>query len=206
MNESVAHPLPKGWKWAKLGEACKVVSGSTPNTNVPEFWGGNIPWVTPTDLGKLSKPILLNTQRYITREGLSNCAAQIVPAGTVLMSSRAPIGHLAMAQVDCCTNQGCKNFVPTDVIDKWYLYYALKVSVPKFQELGSGATFKEISKTALEAFKIPLPPLSEQKRIAAILNEQMTAVGKARAAAEAQLDSINKLPSALLRQAFNGEL
>ena len=205
-EKAVPRALPEGWRWVKLGDVCEVVSGSTPNTSVADYWNGNIPWVTPTDLGKLSKPVLKEPQRYITSEGLASCSARIVPKGTVLMSSRAPIGHLAIAEIECCTNQGCKNFIPSQDVDSWYLYYALKISVPKFQELGSGATFTEVSKTAVEAFKIPLPPLAEQKRIAGILNEQMAAIERARAATEAQLEAINKLPAALLRRAFNGEI
>ena len=203
--ETTPRPLPKGWQWVKLGDVCDVVSGSTPNTSVADYWNGDIPWVTPTDLGKLSKPVLLNTHRNITPEGLKSCSARIVPKGTVLMSSRAPIGHLAVAEIECCTNQGCKNFIPSQDVDSWYLYYALKISVPKFQELGSGATFAEVSKTAVEAFKIPLPPLSEQKRIAGILNEQVAAIERARAATEAQLEAAKALPAAYLREVFDSE-
>ena len=96
--------------------------------------------------------------------------------------------------------------MPSPQVDSYFLYYALKHSVWRLQQLGSGATFDEVSKTQCEDFTIPLPPLAEQKRIAAILREQMEAVKKARAAAEAQLNAINALPAAVLRRAFNGEL
>ncbi|MBI2987139.1 MAG: restriction endonuclease subunit S [Deltaproteobacteria bacterium] len=166
-------------------------------------WDGDIPWVTPTDLGELDGHTLTISQRRITKAGLASCSAQMVPPGTVLMSSRAPIGHLAVANVACCTNQGCKNLIPTESLDTWYLFFALKMSVPELKALGSGATFTEISKTAVESFQIPLPPLSEQKRIAAILNEQMAAVERARAATEAQLEAAKALPAAYLRGVFN---
>lgn len=195
--------MPNGWRWVLLGEACKVVSGATPSTSVSDYWGGDIPWVTPTDLGKLNSSILTTTQRRITQDGLASCSAEMVPSGTVLMSSRAPIGHLAVAGVRCCTNQGCKNLIPSESVDTWYLFFALKISVPELKALGSGATFTEISKTAVESFEIPLPPIVEQKRIAAILKEQMAAVERARAAAEARLEAAEALPAAYLRAVFN---
>jgi len=195
--------LPSGWRWARLEAVCKVVSGSTPRTGVSEYWDGDIPWVTPTDLGRLDRPVLAATERLITAAGLASCAAQVVPPGTVIMSSRAPIGHIAVAEVACCTNQGCKSFVPTESVDTWYLYFALKTAVPELKALGSGATFTEVSKTAVELFEIPVPPLSEQQRIAAILTEQMVAVERARAAAEAQLAAAKVLPAAYLRTVFN---
>ncbi len=203
MNGTEKGSLPDGWRWVRLGEVCDIVSGSTPSTSVSYYWDGDIPWVTPTDLGELDGPILTTTQRRITKAGLASCSAQMVPPGTVLMSSRAPIGHLAVANVACCTNQGCKNLVPTESVDSWYLFFALKMSVPELKALGSGATFTEISKTAVESFEIPLPPLFEQKRIAAILSEHMAAVEKARAAAEAQLEAGKALPAAYLRAVFN---
>lgn len=129
----------------------------------------------------------------------------MVPVGSVVMSSRAPIGHLGIATVSLCTNQGCKSFVPGEGVDTHFLYYSLKKAVPAIQTLGSGATFAEVSKSQLQAFEIPLPPLPEQKRIAAILTEQMMAIEKARAAAEARLEAAKALPTAYLREVFESE-
>ena len=206
MNRVELEKLPEGWRWVRLGEVCRVVSGSTPATGVEEFWNGDICWITPTDLGKIEGKEIYSSSRYISKVGYDNCGTELIPTGSVVLSSRAPIGHLGIAKVTLCTNQGCKSFIPKEYMDSDFLYYALKKSVPMLQSLGSGATFTEISKSQLEVFEIPLPPLSEQKRIAAILNEQMAAVEKARAAAEAQLEAINDLPKAILRKAFLGEL
>ena len=129
-----------------------------------------------------------------------------LPIGTVVLSSRAPIGHLGIARTPLCTNQGCKSFIASEAIESEYLYFILSHHVDDFQNLGSGSTFKEISKSKLGAFKIPLPPLDEQRRIVAILNAKMAAVEKARAAAEVEMEAIKALPGALLRQAFKGEL
>ena len=199
-------PLPKAWRWVRLGEVCEVVGGSTPDSGTPDFWNGEIVWVTPTDLGCNVEVFVENSARKITRSGYQSCGTNIVPAGSVVLSSRAPIGHLAIAGVPLCTNQGCKSFVVKPEVDSLFLYYSLRKAVPILQNLGSGATFKEISKSALCEFQIAIPPLSEQKRIAAILKDQLAAVDKARAAAEEELATVNTLPAALLRRAFKGEL
>lgn len=199
-------PLPEGWGFVKLGKVCRIVGGSTPSSGVPEFWNGEIVWITPTDLGKLDKPYIETSQRQITQKGYESCATELLPTGSVVMSSRAPIGHLGIAQIPLCTNQGCKSFVVSEEIDSKFLYYLLKISVPAFQELGSGSTFAEISKSSLESFEIPLPPtIEEQRQIAAILDEQMKAVGAARAAVEEQLAAARLLPNAFLRSALESD-
>ena len=198
--------LPQGWRWTQLGDICKIIGGTTPSTLVPDYWGGDINWVTPSDLGKLESSEIQTSSRKITRKALEETKLQILPIGTVVLSSRAPIGHLGIARVPFCTNQGCKNFIPSPQIEADYLYHSLKFYVPDFERLGSGATFKEISKTKLNKFEIPLPPLSEQKRIVADLNKKMAAVKKAREAVEAESEATHALPAAFLREAFGGAL
>ena len=198
--------LPDGWQWVMLGEVCEVIGGSTPDTGNSSYWNGKIAWVTPTDLGKLSDIAITETERYITHAGLESCGARMLPTDAVVMSSRAPIGHLAITGTSLCTNQGCKSFVPNIDIDSLFLYWALKRAIPDIQALGSGATFSEVSKSALERFAIPLPLLAEQQRIAAILKQQMLAVEKAQAMAAEELDAIDAMPSALLRKAFAGKV
>lgn len=198
--------LPQDWRWAQLGDVCKIVGGTTPSTLVPDYWDGDINWVTPSDLGKLEGSEIQTSSRKITRKALEETKLQILPVGTVVLSSRAPIGHLGIARIPFCTNQGCKSFIPSPKIETDYLYYGLKFYVPDFERLGSGATFKEISKTKLNKFEIPLPPLSEQKRIVVDLNKKMTAVEKARDAAEAESEATHALPAAFLREAFGGAL
>ena len=196
--------IPAGWRWARLGDVCKVVSGSTPDTTNASYWDGDIVWITPTDLGKLGTRDILGSTRRITKAGYDNSGTEVVPPGSIVMSSRAPIGHLGVARVPLCTNQGCKSFVPGAEIDAEYLFFALKRSVEKLRALGSGATFAEVSKSTVEAFQIPLAPRLEQQRIAALLAKNMLAVDMARAAAEAQLSAIKQLPASYLRSAFSG--
>ena len=198
-------PLPPGWRWVRLGEVTKVYNGTTPPSEAA-YWNGGIVWVTPTDLGKLNGINILRSARTVSLLAVASFNLSLVPPGTVVLSSRAPIGHLGIAGVELCTNQGCKSFVPSHGIDSVFLYFALKSSVAYLQRLGSGATFAEVSKSQCENFEIPLPPLSEQKRIAGILREQMAAVERARAAAEAELEAIEALPAALLRRAFSGAI
>ena len=197
--------LPAGWKWVKLGDVCRVASGSTPASGVPEYWDGDICWITPTDLGRQTSHLVTDSARRITKAGFDNSGTEMVPVGSVVMSSRAPIGHLGIATVPLCTNQGCKCFVPGNDVDTHFLFYALKMAVPALQALGSGATFAEVSKSQVQAFSIPLPPLPEQKRIAAILTEKLAAVNKARTAAEARLKAAKELPAAYLREVFESE-
>lgn len=195
-----------GWKRVLLGNVCEIVSGSTPKSGVAEYWNGDITWITPTDLGQLTTKYINSSQRAITQRGYDSCSTTLVPPNSVVMSTRAPIGHIGIARVALCTNQGCKTFVPGENVDTEFLYFTLFNCLDDIKALGSGAVFPEVSKTKLSKFEIPLPPLSEQKRISAILNDHMADIARARAAAEAQLEAINQLSSAILRKAFNGEL
>lgn len=195
--------LPKGWRLVKLGEVCRIVNGTTPKTGIQEYWNGEIVWITPTDLGKLDGLYINDSARKISKAGYESCHLELVPTGSVVLSSRAPIGHLGITNVEVCTNQGCKTFVPSELIDAQFLYFTLKQAVPELQSMGSGATFTEISKTQLQEFKIPLPPLAEQKRIVAVLNQKLVAIEQARAAAQAQLEAAQALPAAYLRAVFD---
>lgn len=194
--------LPQGWRMAQLGEICEIVNGATPQSGNSEYWDGSIYWITPTDLGQLAGPDILSSARMITKKGYESCSTMLVPAGTVVMSSRAPIGHLGVASVPLCTNQGCKSFVPTDAVKSKFLYHALRYALDDIRALGSGSTFLEVGKQKLASFSIPLPPLGEQTRIAAWLDNQVAILGRARTAAQNQIDVIDELSSALLQRAF----
>lgn len=155
---------------AALGDIADIVSGATPKTGVAEFWGGDIQWATPADLSKLDGPYISSTPRKITQAGVRSCATTVLPPGSVLLSSRAPIGHVAINTSPMATNQGFKSLVPGPSIDSKYLYHWLKSKTEYLQSLGNGATFKELSKKTAERIQVPVPPLPEQRRIAAILD------------------------------------
>lgn len=160
------------WPIVALRDCCSVISGATPKTNNKEFWDGDISWTSPKDLTGLTGKYLYSTPKKITQKGYDSCSTKLLPVGSVLLSSRAPIGHVAIAAEPVCTNQGYKSLVPdTAKIDSVYLYYWLKSKKHYLQSLGNGATFKEISKGIVESVEIPLPPLNEQRRIAGILDK-----------------------------------
>ena len=178
------------WPVATIGEVCEVVSGATPKTSKPEFWDGNVPWVTPKDLSELGQKHLSDTPRKITKAGLKGCAARMLPAQSVLFSSRAPIGLVAINTLPVCTNQGFKSLVPRfDLVSPDFLFWWLKTQEKHIQSKGRGATFKEVSKKIVEALQIPLPPLGEQKRIAGIL-DAADALRAKRREALTQLDTL----------------
>ena len=157
-------------KTAALGAIAEIVSGATPKTGVAEYWDGDVEWATPADLSKLDGAYISTTPRKITQAGVRSCATTILPEGSVLLSSRAPIGHVAINTVPMATNQGFKSLVPGPELDAKFLFHWLKSKADYLQSLGNGATFKELSKKSAEQIQVPLPPLPEQRRIAAILD------------------------------------
>ena len=154
----------------RLDEVAGVVSGSTPSTTIKEYYGGDILWATPKDLSGLDDIYLSETKKRITEAGYKSCSTTLLPAGSVLFSSRAPIGLIAIAKHEICTNQGFKNFVcDRKKLLPEYLYYCLRFYRPMIQGLGRGATFTEISKELISCFKIPVPPIEKQKEVAELL-------------------------------------
>lgn len=174
-----------------LGEVAAIVSGATPKTGQAEFWDGDIEWATPADLSRLEGPYIARTARQITDHGLRSCSATLLPVGSVLLSSRAPIGHVAINTVPMATNQGFKSLVPGPALDAKYLYHWLKSKTAFLQSLGNGATFKELSKRTTEQIQVPLPSMDEQRRIAAIL-DQADSIRTKRREALAHLDTLTQ--------------
>ena len=170
------------WPVYKLKEVARIVAGATPDTQRSEYYQGTIAWATPKDLSRLCGTYLDTTGKKITREGFESCSTQMLPTGSVLFSSRAPIGLVAIAECDLCTNQGFKSFICGDKVDPLYLYYYLRKITPTIQHLGRGATFKEVSAEIVGNITIPLPPLDEQKRIATLLQQTELLLAKRRQA------------------------
>lgn len=150
---------------AKLGEVCTIVSGSTPKTSVTSYWDGNIKWITPAELNE-DTFYIMDSVRHITEEGKEKTGLSYLSTGTVILSSRAPIGKTAIAGCEMCCNQGFKNLICSDAIYNEYLYFFLKSKTDYLNSLGRGATFKEISKSIVESIEIPLPEVNQQKEIA----------------------------------------
>lgn len=155
---------------AKLGDICEIISGSTPKTNFDDYWGGEYCWITPAELSENSD-VIYDTERKITNKGAKSCSLTLMPIGTVLLSSRAPIGKIAITGTEMYCNQGFKNLVCSDVIYNRYLYWFLKNSTLLLNSLGRGATFKEISKKIVSDIEISLYPLETQHQIASTLDK-----------------------------------
>lgn len=206
MGSNKTKKLPEGWKWIKLGGKtgiADIVNGSTPSTDAPEYWGGAILWTTPSDLGNSHSIYIENTERKITKAGLESCSTTLLPIGTVLLTSRAPVGNIAIAKEPICTNQGFKSFIPREGVNSLYLYFAIKKIVPKIQKASHGNTFTEITKELVQDFKIPLPPtLDDQIRIASELERKMVEVETMRQAALRQKEATAAMQGAILQEVF----
>lgn len=159
------------WVRSRLDGVGEIVSGGTPSTNCPQYWNGTIPFVTPVDLGKSISAHLKNTQRSITEVGLKESAANLLPKDTLIISTRAPIGYLALAAEPSVTNQGCKSVIFDAETSPLFFYYKLHLLVRRMECLGVGTTFSEISKSDLSRLIITYPQQpSVQQHIAEILS------------------------------------
>ena len=176
--EDVPFEIPEKWRWMQLNKVGKIVGGGTPKTSLSEYWdGGTIPWFTPADLGKVHGLYASGSARKITALGLKESSAVMMPPNSVLFSSRAPIGHIALAADSCCTNQGCKSFVPNvGIVLPLWGYFAMKARTPDMIARASGTTFKEISGKGVGETLVPIPPLEEQRRIVTKLSEILNVV------------------------------
>lgn len=154
----------------KLGQICEVVSGGTPKTNVEEYWNGEFNWITPAEIND-NDYIISDTKRKITQLAIEKKKLTLLPKGTVLLSSRAPIGKVAIAGKEMYCNQGFKNLICSDEICNEYLYWYLKSKKEYLNSLGRGATFKEISKKIVENIEIKLPEIEQQRKIVNKLKE-----------------------------------
>lgn len=162
-----------GWQHVALEDIAKIVGGSTPRRDNAAFWNGDIPWLTPTDLPPLGSGVtnIADTASHITKDGFRSSSLTLLPPATVVFSSRATIGKVGVTEVPITTNQGFVNLIPSDGVDPRYLAWALFHHADQIAALSGSTTFKEVSRTSVKKFRIPLPPLEEQRRIAHLLDE-----------------------------------
>ncbi len=195
--------MKNNWQTKKLGDICEVVGGGTPSTSIKKYWDNNYYWVTPKDLGRLGGFEISKTERKISKLGLKDSSAKLLPPGSVILSSRAPIGYVFINTVEMATNQGCRSFICGERIINKYLYYFLVFNKEYLNKLGTGATFKEVSGSALKEIEIPLPPLSEQKRIAKTLDEAFEKLEKTKENTEKNLQNSKELFESYLNDIFS---
>jgi type I restriction enzyme, S subunit len=192
-----------GWVEKKLSEIAEIRSGGTPSTSRYEFWDGDILWCTPTDITALKGyKYLVNTSRLITSQGLSSSSAEMIPANSVVMTSRATIGECAINKVPVSTNQGFKNFIPFDETNVEFLYYLLQTQKQRFISLCGGSTFLEIGKNQLSEFLIELPPLLKQIEIANILSDMDAEIGSI----ESKLSKTRQLKQGMMHELLTGRI
>lgn len=159
------------WIKVKISDLGQVVGGATPSTKKDEYYNGDIAWITPKDLSDFKCRYISRGERNITKAGMDSCSTQLLPKNTVLFSSRAPIGYVAIAENEMCTNQGFKSVIPNENIDCLFLYYLLKFNKDKIEAMGSGTTFKEVSGSTMRNIEVTIPESKKvQVRIAAILD------------------------------------
>lgn len=161
--------IPQEWEILPLSALGEIYSGGTPDTTNPKFWNGEILWCTPSDITSLSSNYISDTEGKITEEGLKKSSAIILPAGSLIVCTRATIGNIAIATKPLSTNQGFKNIVPYNDISVEWLFYNLLSAKNRLVKLGCGSTFLEVSKKDFERFRVAVPPVEEQRKIAEIL-------------------------------------
>ena len=199
--------IPDSWEWLEIGDVTAVVGGGTPKTSDPEnFEGGDIPWITPADLSGYTEKYIARGERNITEKGLKGSSARLLPTDTVLFSSRAPIGYVAIASQPVATNQGFKSFVLPDKIDSSFVYYYFKCARETIEGLGGGTTFKEISGAAAAKIPLALAPLAEQRRIVAEIETQFTRLDASVAALRRALANLKRYRASVLKDACEGRL
>ena len=153
-NERLKREVPIGWEVENLIDFAEIKNGATPSTADEANYGGDIVWVTPKDLSDQQSKFVYQGERNITKQGFDSCSTSMLPTNSVLMSSRAPIGLVSIAKHEVCTNQGFKSFIPKNISDSIYLYYYIKHHIKQIEQLGTGTTFKEVSRDDLCKFPI----------------------------------------------------
>ncbi len=160
--------IPEGWSVKKISDLGTTVSGGTPDTNNPEYWDGDVLWVTPSEVSALSNRFIWDTERKITEKGLKQSSAKLLPVNSLIICTRATIGDCCINKKPICTNQGFKNIIVTgNNVD--FLYYLISKNKHELIRKACGSTFLEISKKDIDNLKFPIPPLPEQEKIAEIL-------------------------------------
>ena len=170
--------IPQEWEVRPLNYLGAICSGGTPDTEVAEYWNGDIAWCTPSDITKLDTKYIESTEVKITAKGLKESSATLLPPRSIVVCTRATIGNAAICNTEIATNQGFKNIIPNEKTNPEWLYYIIIYSKPRLVRFGCGSTFLEVSKKDFSRFKIAVPPLAEQRKIAEVLGVWDEAIEK----------------------------
>ena len=198
--------VPAHWGVRRLRSATSILNGATPSTSREDYWDGHVLWITPDDLGALQGQRVIDSVRKITAEGHASCGTSLGPRNSVVISTRAPIGHLGILESAGCTNQGCKLLVPRSDIVSEYLYAVLESACSELQSLGQGTTFAELSRAKLGSFRLSIPPLSEQTAIARFLAHANSRIERYIRAKEKLIALLEGQKQVIVRDAVTGRL
>ena len=198
--------VPSHWAVRRIRTIASVISGATPSSNTGSYWEGHIAWVTPQDLGALGSRYMTTSARRITRKGYEACGATMAPAGSVVISTRAPIGHTGILSSTACTNQGCRLLVPNGAIQPEHLYYSLKVARPELESIGQGTTFAELSRNELARFAVPVAPRREQAAIVRFLDHADRRIRRYIRAQQQLVMLLEEQKQAFIHQAVTGQI
>ena len=202
-NEQLKREIPDGWEVGTVGELGEIVAGGTPSTDNPSYWSQNgIAWITPKDLSLTNNKYIRHGEHDISEEGLRNSSAQLMPSKSVLLSTRAPIGYIAVADCDICTNQGFKSIVPNGNYGSEFIYYSLSALIPYIKTLGVGSTFDEVSKSALSVVQLVFP----MKEIVMQFENVASQIGNNRIICELATEKLIRLRDTLLPLLMNGQV
>ena len=197
--------VPSHWAAIQLRRTFDIVNGGTPPVSNEDCWDGDTAWLTPDDLGRNNRKFIGQGQRNITSEGIRTSSARLSPAHSVLLSTRAPIGHLAITEVPAASNQGCRTLVPLGPAQSEFAYYALLASRDVLQAAGKGSTFMELSASDLAAHRLPSPPVDEQRSINAYLDRETARIDKLFSMQASLIERLDEYRAALItRVVTNG--
>ena len=192
--------IPAGWKVKKIKHSFSIIAGATPKSEVPEFWDGDIAWITPADY-KTADVYVAGGKRNLSQAGYDSCGTTLIPSGSIVFSKRAPIGSVAINTNDLCTNQGCLSCVPRCECVTKYFYYMMSVFTEIFNLFGTGTTFKEISADNFANFSLPFPDITEQHQIVSYLDQKCTEVDAVIAKTKATIEEYKKLKQSIITEA-----
>ena len=201
-NEKLKREVPELWEAKLVDDIAEVFNGATPSTTDEQNYGGNIVWITPKDLSDQKHKFVYKGERNISQTGYDSCSTHLLPINTILMSSRAPIGLLAIAKTELCTNQGFKNFVSKEESLSTYLYYYLQTHIKKLEQLGTGTTFKEVSRE--DVFKFPI--LRPNNETLNLWKESVDPINDRQLELQKENENLTKLRDSLLPLLMNGQV
>lgn len=204
LDSRQAEQAPHGWHWVLLTRIARLESGHTPSRDHPEWWAGPIPWIALPDIRALDGKVALETSEYTNEDGIANSSARILPAGTVVLSRTASVGFVTIMGRPMATSQDFVNWVCGPELDPWFLVYLLMASRRFIRQVSSGAIHKTVYMPTVKGFRVCIPSITEQRRLAKVIGEQLAATERIKTAASESLEFIGTMPSTLLKQTLNG--